>query len=105
MLGIFVSSLGLTLGVLVLALDITLQVLGSTFKRVIVVDGLVDDNCANSGSDSDQNLQTRQQRSAPNTRGSHDMATLQESQIKRLRKLLLQTECRGGKVFIQSCKI
>ena len=55
-LGIPVSSLGLTLGVLVLSLDVTLQVLGSTFDRVIVVDGLVNDNSANSGCDSKQYL-------------------------------------------------
>ena len=57
MLGIPVSTLGLTLGVLVLALDVTLQILGSTLDRVIVVDGLVDDNSGYSGSDSKQYLQ------------------------------------------------
>ena len=56
MLGILVGSLGLTLGVLVLALDVALQVLGSTLKGVIVVDGLVDNYCADSGSNADQNL-------------------------------------------------
>ena len=55
-LGISVSTLGFTLGVLVLALDVTLQILGSTLDGVIVVDGLVDDNCAYSGSDSKQYL-------------------------------------------------
>lgn len=57
MLGIPVSSLGLALGVFVLALDVTLQVLGSTFDGVIVVDSLVNDNSAYSGSDSEQYLQ------------------------------------------------
>lgn len=57
-LGVPVSTLGLTLGVLVLALDVTLQVLGSTLDGVIVVDGLVDYNCADSGSDSKQYLRS-----------------------------------------------
>ena len=57
MLGVPVGTLGLTLGVLVLALDVTLQILGSTLDRVIVVDGLVDDNSGYSGSDSKQYLQ------------------------------------------------
>ena len=56
-LGIPVGSLGVTLDILVLSLDITLQVLGGTFDGVIVVDGLVNDDCANSGSDSEQYLQ------------------------------------------------
>ena len=57
-LGVPVSTLGLTLGVLVLALDVTLQILGSTLDGVIVVDGLVDYNCANGGSDSKQYLRS-----------------------------------------------
>ena len=58
MLGVPVGTLGLTLGVLVLALDVTLQILGSTLDGVIVVDGLVDYNCAYSGSDSKQYLRS-----------------------------------------------
>ena len=103
MLGIFVGSLGLTLGILVLALDITLQVLGSTLKRVIVVDGLVDDDCANSGSDSDQNLQSRQQRSVTYS-GGHRVFVQCTAGLSSFTKVTLPRECRGGKVFIQAVR-
>lgn len=60
MLDIPVGALGLTLGVLVLSLDIALQVLGSSLKRVVVVDCLVDDDTTDHCGHSKKNLQEGQ---------------------------------------------
>ena len=60
MLDIPVGALGLTLGVLVLSLDIALQVLGSSLKRVVIVDCLVDDDTTDHCGHSKKNLQEGQ---------------------------------------------